>query len=871
MSMFRLIARRLRALFFRRALDDELDEEVQFHLDRAMAQNLARGMGEQEARQAARRSFGGAEQVKEEVRDGRGVRLAEESWSDLRHAARVLGKSPGFTAVAVITLALGIGASAAIFSVVDGVLLRPLPYPHPDRLVVIQESLPPQLPEFPVSPHHYFEWTKQVTSFERLAAMHQGSYNLTGAGEPIRVSAARVTSSAFSTFGAVPVLGRDFSPAEDLPGNDDVVVLSHGFWCRQFGGRADILERTIGLDGRPFRVVGVMPRGFQLDAPVDIFTPAAYAPSDVHDIAAIGRLKPGVTLQQARTEMALVAGALARDDPDSHTGWGVKLTGMHEFKVRDVRPVLWALLGAVGFLLIIACANVANLLLARATVRTREISLRTALGASRGRLVRQLLTESLLLALMGGLLGGLVARLGVGALLALAPDDLPRAQEILVDGRILAFTCALAVVTGVVFGLVPAFQATSGRILTEGGSGASEGRRQQRVRRALVVAQVSIALVLLVGAGLLIRSFARLRQVNPGFRPQGALAVTVSLPPTRYGQGAQQASFAERAIAQLGAIPGVQAAGACQGFQFSGAFDFFFLRVAGRPSKADGSDSPRTNAFLVTGDYFEAMGIPLLRGRRLDARDGASAPAVSVVNESLARTVFAGEDPIGKRIGAAGSEHWTEIVGVVGDARPDRLDAGAPLQAYAPLAQVHADWGALTFVVRGGGDAAGLPAAIRAAIRAVDRGQAVTSIRPLTELVAASMARQRFTMLLFAIFSVAALLLAAVGIYGVMAYSVSRRTRELGIRMALGAQAGDVLRLVSREGGRLVGLGLAVGLAGALALTRFLASMLFGVSSHDPLTFVAIAGLLSVVAAVACLLPARRATRVDPMTALRAD
>jgi putative ABC transport system permease protein len=802
----------------------------------------------------------------------RPARLLEESWRDLGLAARLLRKSPGFTGVVVLTLALGIGASAAIFSVVDGVLLRPLAYRQPDRLVVIQETLLPQLPEFAVSPHHYFEWKKQVSSFESLAAMHDGSYNLTGPGEPVRVSAGRVTSNTFSTLGVGPALGRDFSPDEDLPGKDHVVILSHGLWLRQFGGRPDILQQTIGLDGRPFRVIAVMPPGFQLDGPLDLFTPAAYDDSWVHDIGAVGRLRAGVTLDQVRSEMTLITQRLARADPDSHTGWGVKLTAMHEARVRDVRPVLWSLLGAVGFLLLIACANVANLFLARGTVRAREIAVRTAMGASRGRVVRQLVTESVLLALIGGALGVVVARLGIDALLALAPESLPRAREIALDGRALEFTWVLAVVTGVVFGLAPALQASRvslSEALKEGRRTATDGRRHQRLRGALVVGQVAVAVVLLVGAGLLIRSFSLLQNVHPGFRPQGALAATLSLPQSKYARGSEVSAFAERAVRQLTAIPGVEAAGACQGFQFAGIFDFVFLDVAGRPPPPTG-EAPRANVFLVTGDYFRAMGIPLLRGRLVDARDSASNPRVTVINETMAKRLFAGEDPVGRRVAVAGRNDWVVIVGVVGDARPDRLDGVVPMQAYGALAQTHADWGALTFVVRGAA-AAALPAAIRAAIRSVDGGQAVTSIRPLATLVASSLARQRFTMILFAVFSAAALLLAAIGIYGVMAYAVSQRTGEIGIRVALGARTGDILRLVFRQGGRLVALGLAVGLAGALALTRLLAAMLFGVSSHDPLTFAAIATLLSLVAVLACLIPARRAARVDPMTALRAE
>jgi putative ABC transport system permease protein len=790
---------------------------------------------------------------------------------DLRHALRQLARTPGFTAVALVTLAVGIGSSVAIFSVVDGVLLRPLPYRDPERLVVVQETLLPRFPEFAVSRNSYFQWQQQATSFERLAALHDGAYNLTAAGEPSRVSAGRVTANTFATLGVQPALGRDFAPEEDLPGRADVAILSHGFWQRQFGGRPEVLNQAIQLDGRPFTVVGVMPRGFQLDVPLDLFTPAAYGRSDVHDIGVIGRLRPGVTLAQARAEMSLVSERIAKEH---HGRWGVKVTRLLDFKVREVRPLLLALLGAVGFLLLIVCANVAGLLLARGTVRAREIAVRSALGASRARLVRHLVTESLLLAAIGALLGVLIAKGMMSALLALAPVDLPRAQEIVLDARAVAFACLLAVGTALGFGLTPALAATRlelPRVLRSGGRGASAGLRPQRLRGAIVVVEVATALVLLVGAGLLIRSFARLNDVHPGFRPAGALAITLSLPYDRYPTGPQQAAFAQDVAARLAVIPGVESAGATQGFPFSSITNHvFYFRIAGLPAIPGGATA---SAFSVTGDYFGAKGIRLLRGRVFDARDGANSPRVTIINEAMARKFFAGVDPIGRRIDAVrrGPDQWHEIVGVVGDVKYERLDGGATMQGYAPLSQASADWGALTFVVRTAGTAAALAPAVRAAIHQVDPGQAITSMRPVGDWIAESMARQRFTTLLFAIFSAVALLLAAVGIYGVMAHAVVHRTAEIGIRRALGAQTGDVVGPVLGRGARLVALGVAGGLLGSLLLTRFLEKMLFGVRAHDPLTFGGIAALLALVAAIACIVPARRAARVDPMTALRAE
>ncbi len=796
---------------------------------------------------------------------------------DLRYAFRQLVKSPGFTAVAFVTLALGIGACTAIFSVVNSVLLRPLAYPESDRLVVIRETNLPQFPEFSVAPGQYFDWQKQATSFESLAAARGGSYNLTGRGDPVRVVAQRLTANYLATLRMHPALGRDFTPEEDAPGKDAVALLSHGFWLRQFGGQPEILNQTLQLNGRPVTVIGIMPKDFQPGSRTEIFTPTAFSAEEqqnhgYHYISVLGRLKPGVTLEQARSEMTLIADRLAKQYPDTNKGWGVKLTPLFESTVGSARPMLLSLLGAVGFLLLIACGNVASLLLARATTRAREIAIRTALGAGRGRIARQLLTESVLLAFLGSLLGVLVARWGMKALIALAPDTLPRAGEIGVDGRVLAFTCALALVTGIGFGLAPVFQALRVNLnatLKDGGRGAGAGGVRQRLRGALVVAEVAIAVVLLVGAGLLIRSFARLQDVDPGFQPRGALAVGLSLPPAKYGAGPQQAAFAEQAVARLSALPGVRSVGAAHVLPFSGNDYVLSFSIAGRPA-VDPADEPSTNYYAVTPDYFTAMGIPLLRGRFFTAHDAAGAPRVALINESMAKKFFPHEDPIGQRINVTnGPETWREIVGIVGDTKHYRLDGDTTVQTYEPFAQQPFNF--LTLVVSTSAPVPGLPAAIRAAIYSVDRDQPVGSVRPLTELLAGSIARQRFAMSLFAVFSGLALLLAAIGIYGVMAYSVSQRTGEIGIRMALGAQRGDVMRLIFLQGGRLVALGLGLGIVGALLLTRFLASLLFGISAHDPLTFAVIAGLLALVAALACWLPARRATRVDPIIALRGE
>ena len=793
---------------------------------------------------------------------------------DLRYGIRMLLKNPGFAIVAVIALALGIGANAAIFSVVNAVLLRSLPYNDPDRLIVLRENKPPQFPEFSVSPGNFLDWEKQNTVFEKLAAIRGFSYNLIDSGsEPERLRGARVSAGLFEMLGVKPATGRTFVAEEDQPGHDAVVILSNKLWQRRFGADPNIIGKAITLNGSSYAVIGIMPPTFQFpDRETELFTPAAFDADQAkqhgsHYISVVGRLKPGVTLEQAHTEMNTIAARLAQAYPDSNTGWGVTLFPMQEYEAREIKPALLLLLGAVALVLLIACANVANLLLARATARQREIAIRTALGASRWRVIRQLLTESILLSLVGGGMGLLMAVWGIDFLLALAPEDLPRGQGGTLDARVLGFTILITLLTGVVFGLAPALQASKPNLnetLKEGGRGLAGGHH--RVRSSLVITEVALALVLLVGAGLLIRSFMRLQQVDPGFNPENALAVSVSLPAKKYAEDEQQAAFFKQLIEKVSALPGVVAVGATQSVPIQGDYVLGF-NIQGRPPDAPGQE-PSTNYYAVSPGYFKAMGITLLRGRLFTEQDKKDAPPVALINETMAKKFFAGEDPIGKGINVTnGPEKFREIVGIVSDVKQYGLDQPTPVQTYEPYPQE--PFSGMTLIVRTEGNPTVLSEGIRKEVLSIDKDQPVSRVRTLEQIVSESVAKQRFSMLLLGIFAVVALILAAVGLYGVMSYAVTQRTHEIGIRMALGAQQRDVIKLVVGQGMLLALIGVGLGLVASLALTRVMTTLLFGVGATDPLTFLTIPALLIGVALAASFVPARRAMKVDPMIALR--
>jgi len=797
--------------------------------------------------------------------------------NDLRYALRQLIKAPGFTAVAILTLALGIGACTAIFSVVNVVLLRPLDYPEPDRVVNIRETQLPKFPEFSVSPPNYLDWEKQTKSYEYLAAYTGSRVNLTGDGEPQQLIGIKATAHYFDVFGVKPALGRMFLPEEDAQGKNHVVVLSHGFWQRVFGGTRDIIGRSIQLNGEPYQVVGVAPF-VGIASKVDVWMPMAFKPDETandarggHYINVAGRLKKGVTVAQARAELEVIAAQLAVQYPDPQKGWGIFMMPLPDYMVRDIKPVLYTLLGAVGCVLLIACANLANLLLARATARHREISIRAALGAGRGRLIRQLLTESVVLAIFGGAAGVLLARWGLDALLALAPTNLPRITEIHLDPGVLLFSLALSIVTGLLFGIAPAWLAARADVneaLKQGTRGSTEGGVRGRLRSALVVIEVTFALVLLGGAGLLARSFMQLAHVDPGFIPENATLLRLSLPQKKYPEKDQQIAFANTLVERVKGLPGVQAVGITHSMPLVGDYVLGF-NIEGRPA-VDPADLPSTNYYAVTPDYFRAMGIRLIRGRVFTPQDDAKAPRVAIINETMARQFFPNEDPIGKRINITnGPDTWREIVGIVADIKQYSLDKATTAQSYEPFAQV--PFTSLNVVIRTKGSPAALLGALRPAVYDVDKDQPIGTIRPLEEIMAESIARQRFAMLLLTVFSGVALVIAAIGIYGVMAYNVVQRTGEFGIRMALGAQQRDVLKLVLTQGGKLIGLGLVIGLLATLGASRAMGSMLFNTSAYDPLTLASITLLLGAVALVACFFPANRATKVNPIEALRAE
>ena len=798
---------------------------------------------------------------------------------DLRYGIRKLAKNPGFTAVVVLALALGIGANTAIFSVVKAILLHPLAYKDPARITMVwMDNRKLGVDQDWHSYLNFLEYKNGSQTFEDMAAFNDRSFNLTGAGDPVRVLGAWATASLFPVLGVDPTLGRAFTQDEEEPGRDLVVVLSHGLWQRRFGADPQIIGQQISLNGTNRTVVGVMPESFRFpDKDAELWVPLAPDPQLRNNrnalwLKAVGRLKPGVSLEQARADMSTIAGRLEQQY-DFMSGYGVNLVPIHDQVVGSVRPALLVLLGAVALVLLIACANVANLLLVRGAAREREIAVRAALGAARGRLVRQMLTESIVLATAGGVAGLLIAVLGLRVLLTLAPVDIPRLDQIRVDWQVLVFALGVSLATGVVFGLVPALQASGPDLnesLKEGGRGSTAGIRGRRIRGALVVSEIALSLILLIGAGLMIKSFVRLQQFNLGFNPDRMLTLRLQLPRSKYKEDSQIAGFYRELLDRVGNQPGVQSAGAISTIFLTKTPYSTNFTIQGRPPLRPG-EQIEVPIDSISPNYFRVMGIPLLRGREFTDDDKAGAPGVVIVNQTFARRFFPDEDPIGRRfvygVPDGPNPPWLTIVGVVADTRRTGFDAEVRPETYLPYSQSPDKW--MYLIVRATSSPISLIGAVRGAVWAIDKDQAVFSVETMDQLLSEMMAQRRFNMFLLAIFAGSALILAAVGIYGVMSYSVTQRTHEIGVRIALGAGRASVLRQVAGQGMMLAAAGIALGLVGSLALTRLMAGLLFEVGATDPLTFGLIPLLLGGVALAASVIPARRAMKVDPILALR--
>jgi putative ABC transport system permease protein len=810
----------------------------------------------------------------------------ETLFQDLRYGVRMLLKQPGFTAVAVVALALGIGANTAIFSVVNAILLRPFNYKDSERLVQINHNYPKLDLKASVSASGYTHYREHGQSFEEVSAGTGWPVNLTDAGEPERLQGMAVTHTFFPTLGVEAARGRVFSSEEDQPGHNRVVVLTDGLWKRRFGSDPGLVGNAIRLNGENYTVIGIMPADFQFgretgQAP-DLYSPIAFTPEQLNPnrwrnefLFTLARLKPNITIAQAQAELDTIAANVREQyfgggDANDPSSWGLLVRSMREITVGEIRPALLMLLVAVAFVLLIACANVANLLLARAALRHKEIAIRSALGAARGRVIRQLLTESVLLAVIGGAIGLALAYWGIGALLSLNEGGIPRSNEIGIDASVLLFTVGVSLLTGVLFGLFPAWQTSKTdlhAVLKEGGR---SGSAQRSVRGLFVVVEVAAALVLLVGAGLLLKSFQKLQEVNPGFRPDHLLTMQISLPSNRYKDAQQIDVFFAQALEKVKALPGVESAGVCTSVPMSGSGSSGSFSIEGR-TVALGEMSPWGNRWFAGATYFQTMGIPLLKGRYFDDRDVREAPPVSIIDETMERKFWANEDPIGKRISfqrdPQGNPIWREVVGVVGHVKQKGLEGESPVQYYVPHRQLPSS--GVFLVVRTAAEPSSLAGAVRGSIQQADRELPVFRVTTMERLVTESMTQRRFAMTLLGIFAVVALILASVGLYGVMSYSVTHRTNEIGIRMALGAKVTDVLAMVVGQGMKLSLAGVGIGLVGAFALTRVMRTLLFSVSATDPLIFIVVALLLAGVSLLACYVPARRATKVDPMEALR--
>jgi putative ABC transport system permease protein len=881
MRWLKSTSHRIRSLFRRNVVERELDQELRFHLERQIAEYVAAGMTPQEARTRATREFGGVEQMKEQCRDERRVNLIETLLQDIRYGARTLRKNPGFTFFAVVVLALGIAANTAIFSIADTVLLRPLPYRDAGRLVMVwEDSSPYGFPRDTPAPGNFSDWKLRNEVFEDMAASSNGTFNLTGDGNPQEILGRYVTANLFSVLGTGVTLGRDFRAEDDIPGTARVAILSHGLWLQRFGGDPQIVGKEMHLNYEKYTVIGVMPRGFQFpDREAQLWVPAQFTKEQLanhgnHFLNVVARLKPGMPLKTANANLATIARQLEKEHPEENAKVGAYAVPLREEISGDIRPAILVLVGAVCFVLLIACANVANLLLARASGRRREMALRLTLGASRGRVIRQMLTESVLLATLGGSAGLLLTFWGTPFLASLIPAGIAPLSGTEANGRVLLFTLVVSIATGMLFGIMPALRISGLDLvdsLKQGGGRSGLGSGGRRLRDALVVCEVALAIVLLSGAALMIRSLENLYHLDPGFRADHVLVLRTPLPRQKYEEFARRTAFYDQVLERVDRIPGVVRAGYTTWVPLTNTGGATGILVENQPVPPPGQ-RPIPNVRIVSKDYTRALTMKLIRGRLFDEHDAAGTQAVALINETMARECWHGADPMGRRFTRGDPTEkpaWITVAGIVGDVHQAGLDVPARPEMYLPYQQQDFGFEPEYLAVRTSGDPMLLAEAVRKEVWRVDKEQPVAGVMPLEDLVDDNLAPRRIQASLLGGFAGMALLLASLGIYAVLSFAVTQRTQEIGVRVALGAEPGDVLHLVFSHGLKLFLIGAALGLAAALALSRTLTHLLYDVSAYDPVSFASMTILLAGVTVLACYIPARRATRVDPMVALR--
>ncbi|MEW6736921.1 MAG: ABC transporter permease [Acidobacteriota bacterium] len=884
MQWLNILIARLRALLRRKAVIQDIEEELRFHIEMETQTNIERGMRPEEAQQAAIRSFGNLGRIRDLAYEVRGGGMLEILWQDLRYGMRMLVKAPSLNLIAILTLALGIGANTALFSIVNTVILRPLPYQQAERIVAIQE-LNENGNRIQVTPANFLDWRAQNSVFEQLAAILTRTANLAQPEQAERVNLAVTSANFFTIFGITAQHGRLFTPEDEKAGHQPVVVISDRLWQKNFSSNTELISKSITLDGKSYTVVGIVSAGFQYPDKTDVWLPPLRLAPELNErmdvtqvrgfgyLSAVARLKPDVTIAQAANEMESITARLRQQYPDTNNRRFNRVVSLHEHLVGETKEILWLLFGAVSFVLLIACTNVANLLLASTTSRQKEMAIRGALGACRWRLMRQLLTESTLLALAGGGLGLLFAWYGVDLMMRILPDNFPRLHEINLDLHVLGFTLAVSLFTGIIFSLAPALQISKTdlyELLKESSQSTSGSLRHNRLRNLLVISEVALSLVLLVGTGLLFRSFLHLQSVNTGFTSQQVLTIRLSPSGINYQRNEDYISFYNQAIERISVIPGVEAVGAINTLPLIKGPTAGF-RIEGLPLLTT-DKWPGANYRSVSLDYFRAMNIPITQGRAFTERDIEAAPLVMIINQALAEQHFPNENPIGKRIHLGGRDRngeliWYEIVGIAANVRSLELREEPTAEFY--LSCLQDPFEGMSLVIRTAVVPTSIVQAVRQAVEEVDKSQPVSDIKTMEHIVNDAIAQPRFNLFLISIFGGIALLLSAAGIYGVTAYTVTQRTHEIGIRIALGAQSSNVLKMIIKQGLLLISVGIITGLIASFTLTRLLKSLLFNVSSTDPITFIVIVLLLTGVALLACYLPARRATKVDPMTALR--